>query len=250
MRITARLIAAATLALPVFAHADPDEYVHVPAVEYGEKEIDFKYGTRAFRTDGEHERESAGSIGFGWGVKQWWFTEAYLKYHKEGSDTTSYDAFEWENKFQLTEPNKYPVDVGALIEFEVPKDHSTAGYEIKLGPLFQWDTGVLRWNFNPLFQRNVHTNDGESHHTEMGYESQVAYHLKSGMDLGVQAFGDMGEWNHWLASSEQSHRIGPMAAGKIKLGGRNQIRWNAAFLFGATHASPDNQFRLQAEYEF
>jgi hypothetical protein len=109
---------------------------------------------------------------------------------------------------------------------------------------------VLRWNFNPLFQRMVHADDGESHHTEMGYESQVAYHLKNGMDIGVQAFGDMGEWNHWLASSEQSHRIGPMAAGKIRLGGRNQIRWNAAWLFGVTHASPDNQFRLQAEYEF
>ena len=85
-----RLAAAVALALPLFAHADPDEYVHVPAVEYGEKEIDFKYGTREFKD--AHERDSAGSIGFGWGAKTWWFTEAYLKYHKEGSDTTKYDA--------------------------------------------------------------------------------------------------------------------------------------------------------------
>lgn len=249
MQTTARLLAAAALALSALAHAaDPDEYVHVPAVEYGEKEIDFKYGTREFKD--ANERDSAGSIGFGWGANPWWFTEAYLKYHKEGSDTTKYDAFEWENKFQLTEPNKYPVDVGALLEIEVPKDHSTAGYELEFGPLFQWDTGAVRWNFNPIFTRSVHTNDGESHSTEMGYQAQAAYHLHSGMDVGVQAFGDMGEWNHWVSSSEQSHRIGPMVAGKIRLGGRNQIRWNAAWLFGATHASPDNQFRLQAEYEF
>jgi hypothetical protein len=243
-----RLVAAVALALPLFAHADPDEYVHVPAVEYGEKEIDFKYGTREFKD--ASERDSAGSIGFGWGARPWWFTEAYLKYHKEGSDTTRYDAFEWENKFQLTEPNKYPVDVGALIELEAPKEHRVEGYEIKLGPLFQWDTGVLRWNVNPMFERMVRANDGESHHTEMGYEAQVAYHLKNGMDVGVQGFGDLGEWNHWLAASAQSHRIGPAVAGRIRLGGRNQIRWNAAWLFGATDASPDNQFRLQAEYEF
>jgi len=219
-------------------------------VEYGEREIDFKYGTAKMKDSEGGERESAGSLGFGYGATPWWFTEAYVKYEKEGSSKTKYDAFEWENKFQLTEPNKYPVDVGAMIELEAPKDHATAGYEIKLGPLFQWDTGAVRWNFNPLFERMVRTNDGESHHTEMGYESQVAYRLSNGMDVGVQAFGDLGEWNHWLASSEQSHRIGPAVAGKIKLGGRNQIRWNAAWLFGASKAAADNALRVQAEYEF
>jgi hypothetical protein len=249
MRIPTRLLAAAVFLLPALAHADPDEYVQVPAVEYGEKEIDVKYGTRRFND--LDQRDSAGSIGFGWGGTPWWFTEAYLKYHKEGSDTTRYDAFEWENKFQLTETNKYPVDVGMLVELEVPKEHNVEGYELKVGPLLQWDTGALRWNTNLFFERMIRANDNESHPTELGYQAQVAYRLKNGMDVGVQAFGDMGEWNHWLPSSEQSHRIGPAVFGKIKLGeGRRAIRYNAAWLFGATHASPDNQFRVQAEYEF
>jgi len=38
--------------------------------------------------------------------------------------------------------------------------------------------------------------------------------------------------------------------GKIGLGGRQAIVWNAAFLFGVTSGSPDYNFRMQAEYEF
>ena len=248
MRISPRLVAAVALAVPAFAHADPDEYVQVPAVEYGEREIDFKYGTRKF--DDTHERESAGSIGFGWGATPWWFTEAYLKYHKDPGDRTRYDEFEWENKFQLTETNKYPVDLGFLVEVEVPRAREEGQFIMKMGPLLQWDTGPLRWNANVFVERAHASRTDEPHETELQYQAQVAYHLKNGMDVGAQAFGDLGKWNDWLPRDEQSHRIGPAVFGKVRLGGRQAIRWNAAWLFGATKAAADNALRIQAEYEF
>ncbi len=248
MRIDARLLAAAALALPAIAHAGADEYVQVPTVEYGEREIDFKYGTRRF--DDANERESAASIGFGWGATQWWFTEAYVKYHKEPGDRTRYDAVEWENKFQLTETNKYPVDLGLLAELEAPRDRDE-GYEFKLGPLMQFDTGALRWNTNVFLERSFRARGDEEHVTELQYQAQVTYHLPSGLDIGAQAFGDLGKWNDWAPRDEQSHRVGPAVFGKVKLGeGRQAIRWNAAWLFGLTDAAADNAFRLQAEYEF
>ena len=40
------------------------------------------------------------------------------------------------------------------------------------------------------------------------------------------------------------------AAGSVKLGGRDQIHYNAAYLFKASDGAPDNRFRLQVEYEF
>jgi hypothetical protein len=248
MRMKARLLAAAALALPALAHAAADEYVNTPNVEYGEREIDTKYGTRYF--DDAHERESAASFGFGYGATQWWFTEAYLKYHKEPGDKTRYDAFEWENKFQLTEPNKYPIDVGALVELEIPRDRDE-GYEVKLGPLLQWDTGPLRWNTNVFLQRSFSTRGDEDPVTEMKYQAQVTYHIRdTNFDVGAQAFGDLGKWNDWAPKDEQSHRIGPAVFGKVKLEGRQAIVWNAAWLFGASKAAADNAFRLQAEYEF
>ena len=249
MRISHRLAAAVALALPAFAHADPDEYVQVPAVEYGEREIDLKYGTQKF--DDTQGRESAGSIGFGWGAAPWWFTEAYLKYHKESGDRTRYDELEWENKFQLTETNKYPVDVSALIEIEIPRARVEGRHIVKAGPLFQWDTGPLRWNANVFLERAFRSRTDEPHETQLQYQAQVAYRLKNGMDVGVQAFGDLGKWNDWLPRDEQSHRIGPAVFGKVKLGeGRQAIKWNAAWLFGASKAAADNALRVQAEYEF
>jgi hypothetical protein len=98
-------------------------------------------------------------LGFGYGATEWWFTEAYLKFEKNPGGRTQYDACEWENKFQLTEPNRYAVDVGLI--------------------------------------------------TEMGYQLQARYSLRRELEVGVQAFGDMGKWNHWEPSDEQNHRIGP-----------------------------------------
>ena len=242
-----RLLGAVALGLPVVAHAGPSDYVYEPAVEYGEREIDFKTGTAKLRND--EGRESAASLGFGYGVTQWWFTEAYLKYHHEPGNKSQYDAFEWENKFQLTEHNEYFVDVGLITEFEAPKHEP--GYEFKIGPLFQGDAGPVRWNANLLFERVLRGSPDEPHPTEMGYQLQARYSVSQGLDVGAQAFGDMGKWDHWSPSHEQDHRLGPAVFGKIKMGqGREAIRYNAAWLIGVTDGAAKNTFRLQAEYEF
>jgi hypothetical protein len=245
MRMSSRLLAAAALGLPFAALAGPSDYVHEPSVEYGERELDFKYGTARYREDGT--RESEGSLGFGYGATQWWFTEAYVKYHKLPGDSTRYDAVEWENKFQLTEPNQYPVDFGLFTEIEVPKEHRTEGYELKVGALVQGDAGPIRWNANLLLERVVRGE--ESHVTEMGYELQAKYHVRREFEFGVQAFGEMGKWDHWAAREEQSHRVGPAVFGKVKLEGRQTLRYNAAWLVGS-NAAARHTFRLQTEYEF
>ncbi len=248
MRQLPRLLAAAALGLPVVSLAGPADYVYVPSVEYGEREIDFKAGSAKEREGGD--RESAASLGFGWGATTWWFTEAYLKYEKNPGERTKYDAFEWENKFQLTEPNQYFVDVGLITEIEIPRERREEGYEFKFGPLFQFDTGAIRWNANLLFERVYRSREEGEHPMEMGYQLQARYSLDPALDVGVQAFGDMGKWNKWEPSNEQNHRIGPAVFGKVKLAGREAIKYNAALLFGETNAAPRHTLRVQAEYEF
>ena len=150
MKTCATILVAGALLSPVFAHAGPADYIYTPTVEYGEKEIDFKYGDAR---KGGDPRESAASIGFGYGATEWWFTEFYLKYKKENGESTKYDAVEWENKFQLTETGKYPVDVGFLVEIERPQNHAE-GWEVQWGPLFQTEFGKIQLNANLLFQRS------------------------------------------------------------------------------------------------
>lgn len=224
------------------AHAGPADYVYTPAVEAGEKEIDFKLGTAD-----EDTRNTAGSVGLGYGANDWWFTEVYVKYAKDGSGGINYDAFEWENKFQLTETGKYPVDVGFITEIEVPKDDDE-GIELKLGPLFQSEFGKLQLNGNILFER--HFDAAVSSSTEMGYQWQVKYRWQPNLEYGLQGFGEMGEWDHWESSSDQSHKIGPAIFGKLAAADHLAIKYNAAWLFGLTQGTPNNTFRAQVELEF
>ena len=233
------------LASPAPALAGPDEYVHSAVVEEGEREIDFKAGTRKLR-DGT--RESAWSIGFGLGVNRWWFTELYAKWHKEPGEAHGFDAIEWENRLQFTETGRYPVDVGFLLEIERPRERSE-GYEYKWGPLFQADLGTsVTANLNLLVEKHIRTSAPAR--AELGYQWQARYRWRPEFEFGAQGFGEFGPWDHWLPTSEQSHRWGPALFGRVKVAQTRVIKYNAGLLFGLTDGSPRNQLRLQAEYEF
>ena len=239
-----RLACLLLVALPAMASAGPADYVYTPSIEYGERELDFKIGNQR---GGGQERLTASSLGLGFGVTERWFTEVYAKWEKPGGDSTRYDAFEWENRFLLTEANRYPVDVGFVVEIERPRDRSE-GTEFRLGPLFQTDYDRWRFNFNVLFERSV--NAEERSRTELGYQFQARYFSQGNTDFGVQAFGELGPVSHWDATRDQTHRVGPAIFGKFALGGRNVIQYNAAVLFGLTSGAPDRTLRAQVEYEF
>ena len=244
MQSYAPLLVAGALLSPLGAHAAPADYVYTPAVEYGEKEIDFKAGTAR---KGDDPRASAASIGFGYGATEWWFTEFYLKYKRENDEGTKYDAVEWENKFQLTETGKYPVDIGFLLEIERPRVHAE-GWEVKWGPLFQTEFGKVQLNANLLFQRSYQAEAGSE--TVFLYQWQAKYRWLPQFEFGLQGFGEMGRWNHWATADERSHSAGPAIFGKLPIGDHQAIRYNAAWLLGMSTAAPDHTFRVQVEYEF
>jgi hypothetical protein len=228
----------------LFSHAaiaGVADYVYVPAVEYGEKEIDFKTGTAKLSNG---NRAQVSSIGFGYGVTEYWFSEVYFKHEREGSDTISIG--EWENKFQLTETGKYPVDLGFVVEIEAPLNKNAA-YELKLAPLLQTEFGKLQLNGNLIFERTFGSNQ---HATELGYQWQAKYRLQPTFEFGLQGFGDMGKWNDWAPADEQNHRLGPAVFGKFDLGAKKAVKYNAALLFGTSEVAPNNTFRMQLEYEF
>ena len=250
MRSTMRVMAPFALASAILAHpmgsfAGPADYVFTPTVEEGEREIDFKGGTANLR-DGT--RESQYSLGLGWGATSWWFTEFYAIWHQEPGQQHDFDAWEWENKFQLTETGRYPVDVGFVIEIERPKDRSE-GYEYRWGPLFQADLASnVQANLNLLFEKHVRTTEGAP--AEMGYQWQLKHRWRPAFEYGLQGFGGMGPWDHWERNSEQSHIAGPAIFGRVKVGDRQTVTYNAGLLVGLTHESPRHTLRVQAEYEF
>jgi hypothetical protein len=228
------------------AVAGAADYVYTPLVEYGEHEIDSKFGA----TSPVGGNRSQGiSIGYGYGAKEYWFTEVYLKQERTGGDIAN--LAEWENKFQFTDTGKYPVDVGLITELEAPLSANTP-WEFKLGPLFQTEFGKLQLNGNLLFERAFGSADesGEPYSTNFSYQWQAKYRLQPTLEFGVQGLGELGKWNNWSKSSQQSHRIGPAIFGKFALGNRRAIKYNAAWLLGTGNAAPGNTFRMQVEYEY
>jgi hypothetical protein len=233
--------------IPLSAAAcEPNDYVFLPAVSYSEREIDFKLGTWKQSEEG---RTSAASVGFGFGVTQHWFTEFYSIFQHTGARGTHFDAWEWENKFQLTETGHYSVDAGFIVEIEKPNDLA-GGYKVLLGPLLQKEVGKVQLNGNLLFEQIFGSHS--SQRSEYGYQWQVKYRWQPKFEFGFQGFGDLGSWNHWDVIDEASpqHRMGPAIFGKFALGGRQAIRYNAAWLFGTSNNAPNQNLRAQVEYEF
>ena len=228
------------------AFASPADYVYTPVVEYREKEVDFKYGS-AMQKDGTYTQ--AASIGFGYGAKEHWFTEVYLKQERSGNQY--HNLAEWENKFQLTETGEYPVDLGLITELEAPLS-SNAPWEFKLGPLLQSEFGKLQLNGNLLFERAFGKADesGIPYTTNISYQWQAKYRWRPAFEFGLQGLGEMGKWNNWDAPADQVHRIGPAIFGKIPAGYRQAVRYNAAWLIASSTAAPNHTFRMQIEYEF
>ena len=229
------------------AFAGTADYVYTPIVEHGEREIDFKYGTG---TPPAGEQQSVGSLGFGYGATEYWFTELYLKREVEGSSSDVTIA-EWENKFQLLETGKYPVDMGLITEIEAPVSAS-GPWEVKVGPLLQTEFGKLQLNANALFERKFSSdNSGVQYATEFSYQWQIKYRMQTEFEFGAQGFGGLGEWDSWVGSkAEEGHSVGPAIFGKLPLENRQAVRYNAAWLVGTGATTPEHTFRMQLEYEF
>ena len=229
-----------------WAHADANDYVATPKVEAGEKEVDFKSGVKRNR-DGSSQ--AANSLGLGYGVNERWFTEVYAKYARSPNMGSTFDAWEWENKFQLTDAKDWAI-VGFLLEIEKPQD-TGAGIELTYGPLLQKSWGRLQGNFNILIQKNV--NATQPFNTELHYQAQLKWRETSAFQWGAQAFGNVGSQESLVVgapSAMQEQNIGPAVFGRWSTGAREGIKWNAAWLRGETQATPSSTIRLQVEYEY
>ena len=223
----------------------PSDYVNVPVIEAGEREIDFKYGRAQLRPP--DDQKSSSSVGFGLGVNAHWFTEIYTKWEQNLAHGQHFDAIEWENRFVFTEPGEYPFDLGFVTEIERPKDR-TDGYEISVSPLFQ--TKIERWQINANLKLTRSIKADQDVVPQLGYQFQLKYRLGPLFEPGIQALGQLGDATHWSPVTQQANTLGPAVFGVFHLGDAEKLRYNAAWLIGLSEGSPKNTFRLQVEYEF
>ena len=226
--------------------ADPSEYLLLPTVNKGERELDWHSGIGSSGPTTRSETDSV--LGFGWGVTNHWFTELAVRYRQNAGSGIGIGGIEWENIFQIREVGELPVDIGMALKVEQAHDVQNS-LSVLAGPLIQKDFGNLQANFNVLMGRPL-DNKG-LHTTEIEYQSQLKYRYKEPFEFGVQAFGRLGSnTQSWVAYPDQIHGIGPVVLGQFKFPRERSLSYNAGFLFGATAHSSDRTLRFQIEYEF
>lgn len=250
MRLHSQAAAWAALALPLLsspmaALAGPADQVYSPIVVERERELEFKAGTLKQR-DGT--RLDAQSLSLGWGVTSWWFTELAAKWHKEPGQNHGFDAWEWENRFQLLETGSHAFELGLLLEIERPSARSE-GYELRWGPLLQVDfSDKLQGNLNLLVEK--HYRSSEPSPAELGYQWQLKWRAQPAFEFGAQGLGALGPWRHWQPRAEQTHLAGPALFGRVRLAPGTALKYSAGLLFGLNQSSPRTQLRWLAEFEF
>ena len=238
------------LALALSGHTaqgvDASDYLLLPTVVQGEREIDWRSGFASAGASANAQADYA--LGVGYGVTAHWFTELAVHYGERRGSTLQFRDIAWENILQLAEPGEWPLDVGISLEVE-RSQRSQDQLNVTGGVLLQKEFGLIQANLNILL---THVVEGPAPTTtRVQFQGQLKYRYSEPLEFGVQAFSNVSSsGTTWAPYSNQVHRIGPVALGKFKFGHERSLAYNAAFLFGTTDRSSDRTLRLQIEYEF
>lgn len=230
--------AAFLILFPSNAHAT--KKVYTPYVEKGELELESRTG---YDIDEDSDVDGAfkQKLAVGYGVTDYWFTEIYGEWEKEGKKgaNTEFTAIEWENKFQLTNPGEYWADFGGILEYV--HDTNSGRDKVEVKGLVAKDVGKFSHTANAIVERKV--GGGASAKTEYGTAFNSRYRYSKNFEPGIEMYNDFGDFAGDF--DDHKHMIGPVAQGKIL----NNIGYDAGVLFGVSDAAPDATLKLILEYE-
>ncbi len=237
---------ALALAAPNAQAVDASDYLLLPTVMQGEREIDWRTGIASAGATSSAQTDSA--LGLGLGVTAHWFTELSVHYGRKQGASPAFKDVAWENILQLAEPGEWPVDVGVAFEVE-RSSRSHDQLELTGGALLQKEFGLSQANFNILVSHVVEGTEAAT--TRVHFQWQLKYRYSEPLEFGVQGFDNVSSYRTtWAPYPDEVHRLGPVALGRFKFTRERSLSYNAALLFGTTARSPDRTLRFQLEYEF
>lgn len=223
--------------------------LYYPYVEQGELELEY-FGSRSVDGNGAKDDAQKQQFSVGYGVTEYWFTELYAKYEKEPQDGLVFDAWEWENIFQLNERGEDWVDAGASLAYEwTPSDNQADTLEARL--LFAKDLDETSHTFNIILEKDVGSGPKKALEGEVLWSSRYTA-LSEYFEPGFELDSSFGELEHAGSFNDQEHYIGPVAYGSIRPfqgehGGK--LKYRLGYLFGFSRAASDGQAIAQLEYE-
>jgi len=215
--------------------------VYSPNVERGEAELEMRAHT-TFDSDPAKDDQQKYKFEAGYGIADKWFTAIGSTVAKDSNGDLQNQEVFWENIIQLTEQGEYWVDAGLYLEYAVARGAGTPD-EIESKLLLEKSVGNFLHTANLVFVREV--GSGAANTTNFEYAWRSKYFISRELEVGVEIYGEMGEFGHVLPSNQQDHRIGPVISGKL-----GQSKYELGYLFGASDAAPNGTLKFNIEYEF
>jgi hypothetical protein len=217
--------------------------------EADEEEDDDEDGLPFEGGEDDDEKQRQGyEFSVGYGFTDFWKPELALVLEQRKGRDLKADALEFENTFQVMPTDAYFVNAGLLVAYE----HSLRDdvQAVEFGPLVELPLGRLTNTGNAIFEKSF-GGDRESPTIGFEYAWQSVFDIAGGFGAGFEAFGEIEKIaNDPPSTSDQEHRIGPVALFGAELGDWGEIGIELGFLFGLTDATPDNTFKFNIEYEW
>lgn len=225
------------------ACADPGYYVVTPYDNAGLRSIDLRYWTVKPRGGVEVLWPE---IGFAYGINSRWTTELFLSYIGSSADAMVPSTLNWQNDILLTQ-GEWPFDIAVHTQW-IDDRRRSGQYAIEYGLVFQTDIERTQINANLIFERGF--NAPQPKPAQLKYQWQLRHRWTRTLHLGMQGFGEVGDWDAWAAHARQSHRAGPALFTTLRLGEREALHFQAAYLLGRTYGRQGHMFTLRTHYDF
>lgn len=237
------LAAAAITIIGAAADAHATKKVYSPYVEKGELELEWR-GNYINDDDDAEDGAQKEKLAVGYGLTDFWFTELYAVFEKEGASGADFDFtdVEWANRFALTEPGEYWLDVGLYTAYEASlRGGSADTAEVKL--LLAKQIGKFSNYANLIVEKKVGEN--ASGGAEAGLAWSTRYHYQPYFEPGFEYHAGFGELNESEDYRDQKHQLGPVIYGDLPQG----FKYDVGYLFGVSDAAPDGELKWILEYE-
>lgn len=169
---------------------------------------------------------------------------AYGDFFKAPGDGWAFGGQRYHVRTRFYEKGELPVDLGAYIEFEMPK-HDEDTHEIELRGIMEKDFGKWTVDFNPIFEK-VLKGEAVANGWKFQYAASLIYRLNESIQPRLDFFGDLGPLRNFLPRGEQKHLISPAVDFHLA----HHIKAQAGVAFGLTDATEQRLIRFRLEKEF
>jgi hypothetical protein len=243
------IVGATCLALAcATAHSMADE-IYTPNAEYKEFSLEYS-GSHTFDRSADKNGAQENEFSLEVGVTPRLTLEASGITSKDPGGSTQLAAREVEGRYQFFETGEEWLDAGMLVAYDFSAQAGTPdSLEVKL--LLQKDIGLFTNTANIGFTQNVGKYSEHTGGPDYVFLWNTRYRYSAAFQPGIELQSDLGQAHQLGSFNQQEHYIGPAVWGKLfgplPLG--QAVKYQVAYLFGASDVAARGFFRALVEYE-